>query len=160
MNDLPMPEIQIRRAVEADQPAITRLVRAANINPMGLDWRRFLVAVHDGQIVGTGQIKVHGDGSRELASIAVSPEFQKQGIARRIIETLLAGEHGTLYLMCESTLEPLYERFGFRRIEPDAMPPYFRRMVRLAGVMTSVSRVLTHEEFRLSIMRRDSPSGG
>ena len=51
------------------------LPRAARINPMDLKWANFVVAVDDesGAIVGTGQIKQHGDGSYELASIATVP---------------------------------------------------------------------------------------
>ncbi len=57
---------------------------------MGLDWRRFLVAVTpQGEMVGCGQIKPQGD-LRMLASIAVLPAWRGRGVARRIIERLLA----------------------------------------------------------------------
>ncbi|MFN8386101.1 MAG: hypothetical protein U0X92_06720 [Anaerolineales bacterium] len=36
------------------------MIRLVGINPMDLDWKRFVVAVNDEeQIVGTGQIKPH-----------------------------------------------------------------------------------------------------
>jgi N-acetylglutamate synthase-like GNAT family acetyltransferase len=109
---------------------------------MSLDWHRFGIAEDDGQVIGIGQIKPHGDGSRELASIAVIPERRGQGIARKIIEHLLAQEGGVVYLTCRSQLESFYTRFGFRRIEHDArsVPPYFRRIIRLTNLFLPLMR--------------------
>lgn len=118
--------ITIRSATRADQPVITGIVRAAHINPTGLTWKRFLVAVEEGQIVGVGQVKPHADGSRELASIATIPAKQGQGIARQIIEALLARERGELILMCRAPLTNFYQRFGFQRAAPSELPPMFR----------------------------------
>lgn len=131
------------------------MIRAADINPLGLNWERFLVAEDRGQIVGIGQIKPHGDGSMELASIAVIPERQNQGIASQLIKTLIATESGTLHLMCRQALEGFYTRFGFRRINRDEMPRYFRRMVRLAAVFISVASMFGEERIELIVMRRD-----
>ena len=146
----------IRPAVEADQKAITRIIRAARINPTGLKWQRFLVADDQGQIVGVGQVKPHGDGTRELASIAVIPERQHQGIASAIIENLLDRETGALHLMCRHVHESLYERFGFRRIDEPDLPPYFRRMIRLSKLMAPIGRLMMGEEVRIITMKRDN----
>ncbi len=90
--------IILRTATRADQMAITAIVRAAQINPTGLNWQRFIVAVDGDKIVALGQVKPHRDGSRELASIATIPERQRHGLSRQIIEALLAREHGGLCL--------------------------------------------------------------
>jgi N-acetylglutamate synthase-like GNAT family acetyltransferase len=116
----------LRPATQADQAAIKQIVREARINPTGLAWKRFLVAVADGQIVSVGQVKPHFDGSRELASIATVPARQGQGFAGRIIGELLDRERGDLYLVCGSTLVRFYERFGFHRAEPGELTPLFR----------------------------------
>jgi N-acetylglutamate synthase-like GNAT family acetyltransferase len=126
--------VKIRPATAADQSTITRMIRAAGINPMSLDWRRFLVMEDDGKIVGIGQIKIHGDGSRELASLAVIPARQGQAIGSALVRALLAGTSGAIYLTCRRTLETYYARFEFRRIEREEMTPYFRRIMRLARV--------------------------
>jgi N-acetylglutamate synthase-like GNAT family acetyltransferase len=141
----------IRPATDVDQPTIRRLIREANINPMSLDWPNFVVADDDGAIVGVGQVKTHGDGSRELASIAVVPARQGQGIARALIETLLAREPGVvLYLTCRRELEGLYQRFGFRTLERAEYPPYFGRMIPL------VNLVMKPFGTRILVMRRDA----
>ncbi len=112
--------ITIRPAELSDQQAIQKLIRQAHINPTGLAWERFLVAVDDiGKIIGCGQIKPHSDGSKELASIAVIPEYRQQGIASALIKELLAKSTGELYLMCRSSLGPFYERFDFRPVEEE-----------------------------------------
>jgi N-acetylglutamate synthase-like GNAT family acetyltransferase len=140
----------IRPARATDQPTIKKIVRQADINPMNLDWRHFLVAEENDAIIGIGQVKQHGDGSRELASIATIPARRKQGIARAIIEALLARETGTLYLTCREQLEPFYARFGFRKIARDQMPPYFRRLIRIVNIVAPVLRGV-----RIIVMKRE-----
>ena len=120
--------IHIRQATEADQNAIRQIVRAARINPTGLDWRRFVVADEDGRVVATGQIKPHRDGSRELASIATVPERQKSGLASRVINRLLEQERGPVYLVCRAKLETFYPRFGFHVARADEVQMPFRLM--------------------------------
>ena len=118
--------IILRNATRADQTAIKAIVRAAQINPTGLNWQRFIVAVDGDKLVALGQVKPHRDGSRELASIATIPERQRHGLSRQIIEALPAREHGDLYLMCRAPLVAFYERFGFHRALPAELPPLFR----------------------------------
>jgi N-acetylglutamate synthase-like GNAT family acetyltransferase len=146
--------VSLRRARQSDAVSIRAIIRQAGINPMGIDWRRFLLAEVDGRIVGTGQIKPHGDGSRELASIAVIPEYQRHGIAAQIITALIAGQTGTLYLTCQDRMERYYTRFGFRRIERDVMTPYFRRLTRVVDVIIGIARRFTPGMPRLIVMRR------
>ncbi|HZQ09675.1 MAG TPA: GNAT family N-acetyltransferase, partial [Anaerolineae bacterium] len=99
------------------------------INPFDLDWQRFLVAEENGKIVGVGQVKPHPDGSRELASIAVIPSCQGQGIGSNLVRALLARGHDTLFLTCRAPLEAYYARFGFRRATDQELPPHFRRII-------------------------------
>ena len=141
----------IRPAVAADQFAIKLIVRAALLNPTGLDWPHFLVAEQSGGLIGVGQVKPHRDGSRELASIAVVPESQGLGIGTAIVRALISRESGVLHLFCRSTTAPFYEHFGFQRIGRDQMPAYFRRIARIAQVFELLSR----GEERLAVMRRD-----
>lgn len=128
-----MAAFTLRPATEADQPAIRRIVRAAGINPTALNWPNFLVAEDGEAIVGVGQVKPHRDGTRELASIAVVPPRQGEGIGSAIIRALLARETGTLHLTCRKQLQGYYERAGFRRLDRREYPPYFARQVPLVN---------------------------
>lgn len=125
---------QFRRATEHDFPAIKALIREVQINPMGLHWQNFLIAVDSqGRLIGCGQINAHQDGSYELASIAVVPDWRRVGIASQMILQLLESHPETLYLTCRAELGTFYQRFGFSVIDLDEMPPYFRRISRIVS---------------------------
>ncbi len=127
-------EISLRAALEDDFSAIKDLVREGQINPMGLDWQRFIVAVtQENIVIGCGQIKPHRDGTNELASIVVTKKWRKLGIAKMIIEELMRGYEGELYLMCQSSLGTIYEKYQFVALNENEMPKYFRRINKLVG---------------------------
>ena len=148
-----MGEIIIRAAKAEDFSNIRRLIHAVNINPTGLDWKRFLVAFSPAnEFLGCGQIKPHRDGSIELASIAVQEHFRGRGVARAIIEKLLVGEsRRPLYLMCRLRLVALYEKFGFRIIGRNEMPPYFQMISRAERIFNKSAESMD----RLRVMRLD-----
>ena len=120
----------------ADFPAIRALIRQVRINPIGLDWRRFIVAVLDtGEVVGCGQVKPIPGGLSELASLAVKPSQRKQGIAAAILTQLTASSPRPLYLICRSALGEFYGKYGFENLEGEEMPRYYRRLQRLVGIL-------------------------
>lgn len=127
----------LRPAMDSDAKAIRAIIRQVQINPNDLDWRRFLVAEDSqGRVIGCGQLKSHRDGSQELASIAVLPEWRNRGIARAVIQNLIASHFKTqgeapLYLMCGASLGNFYRKFGFQPVLVAEMPPYFRRFYHL-----------------------------
>jgi N-acetylglutamate synthase-like GNAT family acetyltransferase len=132
----------IRPAKESDQPAIKTLIRDAGINPLGLHWPRFLVAVNPaGNVIGCGQVKLHRDGSRELASLAVARDWRGRGVAGEIIRELQQKHGAPLWLTCMERLVSFYEPFGFVRPETAGeMPPYFRRVLRLFRLYQAITR--------------------
>ena len=146
-----MAALTIRPAVAADQATIRRMVRRAGINPMNLRWAHFLIAEEGRRTVGIGQVKAHGDGSRELASLAVVPDRQGQGIGSAIIRELLErhGE-GVLYLTCRRQMQGYYERFGFRSIVRGDYPPYFARLLPLVNALGRFAGA------RIVLMRREA----
>ena len=133
-----MSKFTLRPARETDSKPIKELIHLVGINPTGLDWKRFIVAVNvEDQVIACGQLKPHGEDILELASLAVQPEFQGQGLGRLIIEDLLKKSPRPLYLMCMSKNGGLYEKFGFRSLEYKEMPRYFQRISKLAGFATT-----------------------
>ncbi len=148
-----MAEFIVRPAIREDLAAIRTLIHTVQINPTGLVWPRFLVAVApQGKLLGCGQIKMHSDGSREMASIAVEEQTRGQGVARAVIEALLTQEpERPLYLMCRSRLNLLYVKFGFYSIRPEEMPLYFRRISRVERFINSRAQ----PDNRLTVMRLD-----
>lgn len=131
--------IRLRPATKKDARSIRALIYLVGINPMSLNWQRFILAVDDqDRLVGCGQVKQHADGSRELASIAVQKAWRGQGIAsmmiRYLVDQAAPDVNHPLYLTCRAQLGPFYQRFGFRPIGFSAMPPYFLRIARLVAV--------------------------
>jgi N-acetylglutamate synthase-like GNAT family acetyltransferase len=148
----PVEDISLRPATQADARTIREIISSVNINPMGLSWQRFILAVDQaGKIIGCGQLKPHADGTSELASIAVLPEWRGKGVARRIIEHLLDNHPGRLYLTCRSQLEPLYQKFGFQLVMEAEMPPYFKRISKIAALFNKLFRLPDH----LLVMYKD-----
>jgi amino-acid N-acetyltransferase len=131
-----MTEFTLRPATSEDLPAIKRLIHLVEINPTGLDWHHFVIAVDkSGRMMGCGQLKPHNGGVIELASIAVEPSDRHKGVASAVIENLLAQASRPLYLTCLSSMISFYEKWGFYRLEINEMPGYFRRLVHLFSVM-------------------------
>jgi len=142
----------LRPARKIDSQKIKNLVWNAHLNPTGLDWRRFVVTVNAAEeVIACAQIKPHRDGSRELASLVVDPDYRNQGIAQLIIEHLTQTHKGVLYLMCRDTLGAFYTKFGFIAVlEPD-MPLYFQRIARFVSLIEAFQK----EEASLLVMKHD-----
>jgi N-acetylglutamate synthase-like GNAT family acetyltransferase len=136
-----MSSYTLRPARETDAAAIKHLIRSVGINPMDLDWRRFVVAVDEqDQLIATGQIKPHHKGEiLELASIAVVEEHRGEGLARAVIEHLLKDSPRPMYLTCRSRLQPFYQKFGFRTLPYEEMPRFYQRLSKLAGVFITIT---------------------
>lgn len=127
-----MVEFHLRPAVDGDSDAIRRLIHAVGINPGGLRWQRFVLAVDEqGTMLGCGQLKPHSGGVIELASLAVQPDRQRRGIGTALILRLMEVGPRPLYLMCRTELGGYYERFGFQRLGVREMPRYFKRIRQL-----------------------------
>lgn len=134
-------EFSLRPARLEDAKAIRRLIRRVHINPMGLDWRRFVVAVDESDnMLGCGQLKPHRGGVLELASIAVEHAHRGRGIARALIKHLIAAAPRPLYLTCRFSLGDFYRKWGFEPASLDEMPGYFRRLSRLAALFMRSGR--------------------
>ena len=148
--------IRLRAAVRPDSIEIKKLVIAARLNPTGLDWRRFTVAVNANEkVIGCVQIKPHRDGSQELASLVVDGDYQGMGIARKLVADMIRNYAGELYLMCRANLGDFYEKFGFRGIAEHEMPVYFKRVSKLSSIVEIVQKdgetllIMKHEGEKL-----------
>ena len=131
--------IRIRSATEQDHLSITALVRSERLNPLDLDWRRFVVATDHTGVVGAVQLRKHFDGSRELGSLVVRKEARGRGIAAWLIDALLSTQTSRIFMITRAAFAAHYERWGFRPVEPVAVPSPIRRNYlfgRLAGILS------------------------
>lgn len=145
----------IRRARRADQAAIRAFVERERLDPNNLHWRNFLVAVADGRVVGTVQLRELPDGLCELGSLAVAPEQRGRGIATRLIEQLLAEADGPVEMITSAKFAARYERFGFRRIDRTQAPEPVRKRYLIGQFLGGLRSLLSgYRPRRLAILQR------
>ncbi|TJW43883.1 MAG: GNAT family N-acetyltransferase [Mesorhizobium sp.] len=146
--------IGIRRAMERDQQAIRVLVHSERLNPTGLNWPNFLVAVIGGRIIGAVQMRKHTDGSRELGSLVVAKEARGHGIASRLIDALLAEDQEPVWIITSEPYAGASARWGFEQIEAWAAPVKVRRNHLMGSLVRIISFVMRRPVRRLLILER------
>jgi len=148
-------QIRVRRARAEDQPAISALVRRARLNPANLRWDGFVIAEHDRRVVGVAQLRRHVDGATELSSLVVEPDVRRQGVARRMVDALLADERGPVYTLIDRRFVQHFTRWGFAPVDPSQLPRSMSRGYRIGRVVTAVGSVLLRQRIRLvPLLRR------
>ena len=147
--------INIRSAKPEDQQTIVSLIHQAKLNPRNLHWEHFLVAEENGKIVGVRQVKVHAQGTREVASGFVLPEYRNQGISALLMNELLVREHGPLYSMIDQKWLRYYEQFGFRQVAADQLPSDFHKEYRIGRIITSLISVFRKDKLQIIPLKRE-----
>ncbi len=160
--------VPIRPAITTDRQAILDLMRSGDPNRINLQPRCFLVAETGNAtasadptantIIGIGQVKRHWDGTPELASLVVAEAYRNQGIGGAIVQALIDrhfAHHAdeALYLFCLSTLEPYYQRFGFRRVARVQLPWPLRIMHLLGNGLGRLATYLGSTPFTVIAMK-------
>ena len=87
----------LRRMTVDDIPAALQLSTAAGWNQTDEDWRfllegnpgRFVVAVRDGRVIGSGGAVCYGSALAWVCMILVDPDQRGHGIGTRIVEGVL-----------------------------------------------------------------------
>jgi amino-acid N-acetyltransferase len=146
----------IRAGRAQDAASIRGLVLRARLNPVNLQWRRFVVAedCRTGALAGIGQVRVHGDGAQELASIVVAPGYRHRGIGRAIVRTLMSRTEGALFLFCRAEMGSYYARLGFEEVDIPQLPGSLARMLHVARLYTGLAKRLGFAPARVIAMRR------
>ena len=147
--------ITIRPARGEDQETIISFLRQAKLNPRNLHWQHFLVAEQDRKVVGIRQVKVYEDGTREVASGFVLPEYRHLGISAQLMKALLAHETGPLYTMVNKKRVPYYEQFGVRRMDMSQLPSDFRKEYRIGRIVTALMSIFSKERIRIIPLKRE-----
>jgi amino-acid N-acetyltransferase len=112
-----MPELnlRIRTATAADERLIKSLINRAQLDPSNVHWENFMVAEHEGEVIGIGQLKPYPDCT-ELGSLVTLSAYRGKGVAASIVKALEAKATFPLYLICREMMESYYESFGYKKI--------------------------------------------
>jgi amino-acid N-acetyltransferase len=149
--------VAIRAASERDGPAVRALMRGERVNPLGLDWRNFVVAVADGAVVGCAQLRPAGPGAVELGSLIVHADLRRGGIGARLIDAAMARAAGRRVLAVTAAAHaPWFARWGFRGVGLAAAPWPVRRNWLLGQAGSLVALANGMRPRRLAILARDA----
>jgi ribosomal protein S18 acetylase RimI-like enzyme len=81
----------------------------------------------DDRLVAMGRVVGDGGCNFEIVDIAVHPDYQRQGLGSRIMQSLMdylrqhAPESAYVSLIADEGAENLYRRFGFEFTAPDSV---------------------------------------
>lgn len=145
----------IRKATAADQAAILALVRAERLNPNHLDWRNFIIATDGAGIIGAVQMRRHGDGACELASLVVAPARRGTGLAGVLISAVLTGVTEPVCVVTGRQNERHYGRWGFHPMPLREAPKSVRRNLILGQFIGGAHALFTGRTInRLVVLSR------
>lgn len=121
---------RVRAAGAGDQAAVETLLLAQSLPTAGVpemfaaDPSQFLVAVRDTEVIAVAGVEECGEHAL-LRSVAVRADWQRRGLGHQLVSR--AVEHAAsrgitaLYLLT-MTAERYFPRFGFARVEREAVP--------------------------------------
>jgi N-acetylglutamate synthase-like GNAT family acetyltransferase/SAM-dependent methyltransferase len=129
-------EVSIDAATQDDLPAIETLLMEAGLpTDIAPHLADFSIGRHHGKVVGCAGMEVRGADAL-FRSLAVSPAYRGTGIGRRLSEALVEKARAKglqrAYLLT-TTIAPLAESWGFRRIARDRVPEAIRGTTQFRG---------------------------
>lgn len=119
--------VTVTPAVPSDLPAVLTLLRTVGLPTEGVEEHigTFVVARDGTRIVACGGAEAHAFVAL-IRSVAVSPEYQRHGLGRRIVRELLdrLASHGLReFYLLTTTAEEFFKKRGFREIDRDEVHP-------------------------------------
>lgn len=133
MND-PTDPVTVRRAVESDVPGIHKLlavyaekqiVLPRSEEDISFYLKNFTVALLDGELVGCVAVRDFGNHLLEVRSLVVSPDHQKHGIGRKMVEECIRHLHRTrpeFRLFALTYQQKFFEKLGFHTVDRQLFP--------------------------------------
>jgi N-acetylglutamate synthase-like GNAT family acetyltransferase len=113
--------MRVRKIDQGEASPVVELARILGLDYPGMEADELWAAEAEGRIAGLVALKKHPD-CLELCALGVDPAFRGRGVARALVEALLAEAPGDVHL---ATIIPeFFEARGFRVIE-DKIPATF-----------------------------------
>jgi amino-acid N-acetyltransferase len=119
-----------------------------------LHWPNFIVAADHSNVIGTVQLRKHKDGARELGSLAVAHALRGKGIARQMIDALLAGHAGPVHMITAARYAEHYQHWGFSPVPVWRAPLCVVFNFCMGNLAGWISRLKGRARRRLVILRR------
>ncbi|MBP7240444.1 GNAT family N-acetyltransferase [Amaricoccus sp.] len=114
---------EIRAALVGEAPLIRALMKGERLNPVGVDWRNFLVAEDAGAVIGIVQLRPAGVGAVEIGSLVVRADRRRGGLGRLLVDAAVAAAGSRRALIVTAFARArFYEAWGFSPIPARAAP--------------------------------------
>ncbi|MES2990387.1 MAG: arsenic resistance N-acetyltransferase ArsN2 [Pseudomonadota bacterium] len=139
--------ITLRPASQSDWPAIEALLLANKLPLEGAQahLNTYLLAVSDGEIVGSAGAEVYGDIAL-LRSVAVAPGLHKKGIGKLLLDRLIheaqRRDIARMYLLTVTAPE-YFAQFGFKRGKIDEAPQALKASAEFRGACPACAAFMT-----------------
>jgi len=114
------PDMRVRKARTDDIPPAVGLARTLGLDYPGMESDSLWVASEAGAVVGLVALKRHID-CLELCALGVEPAFRGKGIAKALVEALMAEAPCDVHLA--TVIPAFFETAGFR--PAPVVPPTF-----------------------------------
>src|SRR5262245_22137743 len=112
----PARGVDIRPLAELIEPFVQRkLLLPRTIDELALLLPNYFVAEDGGKIVGCAALEIYSSKLAELRSLVVRPEYQGQGVGKRLVEACVdrAREEQILEVMAVTSSEEFFRSCGF-----------------------------------------------
>jgi len=136
----PSCSVVIRRGGPGDLAEVA-VIQAAS--PEAAQWDSadyprydFRVSLRGIRVAGFLVSRMVAEGETELLNLAVAPEFRRQGVARKLVESLLGESPGVVYLEVRESnraARTFYNHMGFQEVS--SRPGYYQAPPEAAIVM-------------------------
>ncbi len=113
--------MRVHKIEQGEAAPAVELARSLDLNYPGMEADELWVAEDDGRIVGVVALKAHTD-CLELCALGVDHRFRGRGIAKALVEALVATSPGDVHLA--TTIPGFFESCGFHIIK-EAIPTTF-----------------------------------
>jgi N-acetylglutamate synthase-like GNAT family acetyltransferase len=108
-------------ACEEDMVFVREQVAKMRLDPERLEASQFTIFWDDDRIVAFGRVKPYEDGSYELGGVGVVEDARGNGIGELVVRTLIHA-FPVEDVWITTDLPGWFERFGFVRARPEAIP--------------------------------------
>jgi len=125
----------IKKPILSDIPNIQKLLLPFIINGIILkrdddeiatNIRSYITIVKDNQIIGVGALHIYSTKLAEIRSLAVDEKYQKQGIGKKLINSLEkeAKQLGIKQLLTLTYQKEFFDKLGFKEIPKEEVPEH------------------------------------
>jgi len=112
--------LKIRKANTKDNKIILQILEEVDESTSSMDFNDFYVAEEENKIIGAAKLEEF-KSFLFLSSLAVKIKYQKQGIAKKILENIFKKAKKDIYLY--TVIPDFFSKFGFKKIATPSFLP-------------------------------------